>query len=53
MMAVASPASEITRLPSELVLDGSASRSTTAATHGSLDDDPALQRLIIELVRKA
>lgn len=53
MMAVASPASEITRLPSELVLDGSAGRSTTAATHGSLDDDPALQRLIVEMIRKA
>lgn len=53
MMAVASPASEITRLPSELVLDGSAGRSTTAATHGSLDDDPALQRLIIEMIRKS
>ena len=34
MMAVASPASEITRLPSERVLDGSAGRSTTATTHG-------------------
>ncbi len=52
-MAVASPASDITRLPSELALDGSAGRSTTAATHGTLDDDPALQRLILEMIRKA
>ncbi len=52
-MAVASPATEITRLPSELILDGSAGRSTTAATHGSLDDDPALQRLIIGMIRKS
>ena len=53
MMAVASPHSDIARLPSATALDGSASRSTEATTHGSLDDDKALQRLVFDLIHKA
>ena len=53
MMAVASPHSDIARLPSATAIDGSASRSTEATTHGSLDDDKALQRLVFDLIHKA
>ena len=53
MMAVASPGSDIVRLPSATTLDGSSSRPTEATTHGSLDDDQALQRLIFDLIRKS
>ena len=53
MMAVASPHSGIARLPSATTLDGSASRQTEATTHGSLDDDKALQRLVFDLIHKA
>lgn len=53
MMAVASPNSDIVRLPSATTLDGSNSRPTEATTHGSLDDDKALQRLVFDLIHKA
>jgi hypothetical protein len=53
MMAVASPGSEVARLPSAATLEGSTSRPPEASTHGSLDDDKALQRLVFDLIRKA
>ena len=54
MMAVASPQSHVVRLPSATSpLEGGGSRPAEATTHGSLDDDPALQRLVFELIRKA
>jgi len=52
MMAVASPETAIARLPSAQGLDGRCSRPTEATTHGGLDDDPALQRLIFDLIHK-
>lgn len=53
MMAVASPGSGIARLPSATTLDGSSSRQAEATTHGSMDDDKALQRLVFDLIRKS
>ena len=52
MMAVASPQSTPARLPSATGLDGG-TLSPEAATHGSIDDDKALQRLVFDLIRKA
>jgi len=52
MMAVASPQSTPARLPSATGLDGG-TLSPEATTHGSIDDDKALQRLVFDLIRKA
>lgn len=52
MMAVASPQSTPARLPSATGLDGGA-LAPEATTHGSIDDDKALQRLIFDLIHKA
>ena len=52
-IAVPSPHSDIARLPSATTLDGRATRRTEATTHGSLDDDKALQRLVFDLIHKA
>ncbi|WP_202922290.1 N-acetylmuramidase domain-containing protein [Pseudoxanthomonas koreensis] len=53
MMAVSSPGSDIARLPSAGMLEGGTRRPLEATTHGSLDDDKALQRLVFDLIRKA
>ena len=53
-MAVASPQMDIARLPSATSpLDGNGNRPAEATTHGGLDDDPALQRLVLDLIHKA
>ena len=52
MMAVSSPQTTPARLPSATGLDGG-SLSTEATTHGSLDDDKALQRLVFDFIGKA
>lgn len=52
MMAVTSPQQVPTRLPSASGLDGG-SLSTEATTHGGLDDDKALQRLVFDFIHKA
>ncbi|WP_201774015.1 N-acetylmuramidase domain-containing protein [Pseudoxanthomonas suwonensis] len=53
MMAVASPHSGLVRLPSATTLDVGGTLPTEATTHGSLDDDKALQRLVFDLIHKA
>jgi len=53
MMAVASPQSAIARLPSATGLDASCSRPPEATTHGSIDDDEAVRRLVFDLIHKA
>ena len=52
MLAVSSPQTTPARLPSATGLDGG-SLSTEATTHGSLDDDKALQRLVFDFIGKA
>lgn len=53
MLAVSSPQSTLASLPSATGLSSSSTRPTEAVTHGSLDDDKALQELIFEVIRKA
>ena len=52
MVAVSSPQTAPARLPSATGLEGG-SLSPEATTHGSLDDDKALQRLVFDLIHKA
>ena len=52
-LAISSPQSTLASLPSASSLRESSSRPTEAVTHGTLDDDKALQRLIFEMIRKA
>lgn len=53
MLAVASPQTAIARLPSAQGVDTRCSRPTEATTHGSLDDDPAVHHLVVQLIRKS
>ena len=52
MLAVSSPQTTPARLPSATGLEGG-SLSPEATTHGSLDDDKAVQRLVFDLIHKA
>jgi hypothetical protein len=52
-LAISSPQSTLASLPSASSLRESSSRPTEAVTHGTLDDDKALQQLIFEMIRKA
>ncbi|HVK52862.1 MAG TPA: N-acetylmuramidase domain-containing protein [Pseudoxanthomonas sp.] len=51
--AVSSPQSTVASLPSAQNLQQAASRPPEAVTHGSLDDDKALQEVIFKMIRKA
>jgi len=52
-VAVSSPQSTLASLPSANGLGDSSSRNTEAVSHGSLDDDRALQQLIFALIAKS
>lgn len=52
-LAISSPQSTLASLPSANSLRESSSRPTEAVTHGSLDDDKAVQEVIFEMIRKA
>lgn len=52
-LAVSSPQSTVTSLPSATTLQEASSRPTEAVTHGSLDDDKALQEVIFKMIKKA
>ena len=49
---ISRPQTTPARLPSATGLDGG-SMSTEATTHGSLDDDKAVQRLVFDFIGKA
>jgi len=53
MVVVPSPQAGVLRLPTATSLSALPGRSTEAATHGSLDDDPALQQRIFRLIRES
>lgn len=51
-VAISSPQSTLASLPSANGLSDSTSRNTEAVSHGSLDDDKAVQQLIFALIAK-
>jgi len=52
-ITVPSPHPHIARLPSATLGDECSNRRTEATTHGSIDDDKALQRMVFDLIREA
>ena len=52
-VVVPSPQAGVLRLPGTTSLSALPGRTTEAATHGSLDDDPALQQRIFRLIRES
>jgi hypothetical protein len=53
MIAVTSPRPSIVRLPGATTSNNVTSRATEASTHGSMDDDPALQQLVFDLIHNS
>ena len=52
MVAVASPRGSIVRLPGATAPHQN-TRPTEATEHGGLDDDPAVQQLVCDLIHSA
>jgi hypothetical protein len=53
MVSVSSPKSSALRLPGATAANAGTGRPVEATNHGGMDDDPALQQLVFELIHRA